>query len=128
MVRSIFWMSLWRARTLPRTVLAAAVRLELSLRVVSVMWITWSPVDWMTYSCLEHSLVAPIGTHCFLDFSFCGLWVHDPVLSCDLLAVPSLVVGLLLSVLLQLLREAGLELPDLRILDSVTLAPRSIGL
>lgn len=81
-----------------------------------------------TYGCLEHSLIAPIGTHCFLNFRFCGLWVHDPVLSCDLLAVPSLVVGLFLPVLLQLLREAGLQLPDLRVLDSVALAPRSIGL
>jgi len=105
---------------------SSAVGFELVLELASSRRLQFQ--RWQkTYSCLENTLIAPVCVHSFLHFRLGGLWVHDPVLSCNLLAVPPLVVGLFLSIFLQLLCETGLELSNLCILDSVALAPRSIG-
>ena len=57
----------------------------------------------------------------------CGIWVHDAVLAGDLFAITALVRCLLVTVFLQLLLEAGLELTDLAVFDVVVAAANCIG-
>lgn len=82
----------------------------------------------MTYRGLEDAFIAPISLRRLLHFSLCSLWVHNTVLSCDLLPVSSFVLSLLLSVQLQLVLKAALELLDLSVLDLVATATSSINL
>lgn len=81
-----------------------------------------------THCCLEDTLVAPVGLRSFLHFRLCRFRVDDSVLSRNLLPIALLVVCLLNPVLLQLLREARLQLSHLRVLDIVVLASRRICL
>lgn len=77
---------------------------------------------------LEHPLIAPIGIRSLLHLRITRLGIHDAILPSYLLSIPPLVIRLLLPILLQLLREACLQLIDLRAFHVVIFTPHRIGL
>lgn len=81
-----------------------------------------------TYCCLEHPLISPIRRHSFSNLFIFSVWIHDPVLSCNLLLISLLVRDFLVLELTQSGSELVFQVSHLAIFRVVSTGPQSICL